>query len=616
STNSLKYRKDNILTNIYSNYEEGFSLLGINDSKTGNKLKVNATVSSSLNGTFQSLLFLRHNSSTIYSKQNFQFIKGENHLVFELDNDTIKNTHYNGKYNLSSLKIGGKTIKADYTTSAYNFRDFAASSYIYGFADGKFDSDADNNYDELQINATIHAFSANIYNLKISLYDLFGNIVEIKNTSATLNSGNQTISININGTKIYNKKLNGPFAIKNIELYENYILADKINDAYTTSNYNFNDFSASLPDIITSISVSEGYHYGANNITVNVTLKNSGSKPAFNVFFDIFDNNTLFKTNKSNIILKNAEVFYQLNFTNASDFEISAIADLQGIVDEINESNNAEKITIKINRKPALLQISNITANETDNIVLNLSASDPNEDRIIYSVNLSKFSNQSNIFRWQTTTMDSGNYTIAAAASDGYLNDSIIFNVVVIDVPDKDSDNDGINDTIDKVIGNENSINTSTMNLRLFINSSDNLSRLFDKQATVAFMDGNLTIAELEFDFLNYRLNLTNITIDKQASNSTGSLIFRGLSMPAGMTKILYVDKLNTAINGICVKDDEITSISEISGNCDSSNEFKIECDGTAQNSYKCTYNSSLSKYKVEGLKHSGITQFSYSKPS
>ena len=616
STNSLKYRKDNILTNAYANYEEGFSLLGVIDYKTGNRLAVNATVNSSLNGTFQPILFMRYNSSAIYSKQSLQIINGENNLAFEFDNDTIKKTHYNGKYNISSLKIGGKTIKTDYTTSAYSFRDFASSSYIYGFNDGKLDSDADGQYDSLQINASVYSFTDNLYHLKLHLYDVSGNIIEIKNVSALLDPGNQIISANINGTKIYNKKLNGPYAVKYIELYENYTLADKLNDAYTTSNYNFNDFYApGLPDVIASISVSDSYHYGINNLTANVTLKNAGNKPAFNLFFDIFDNNTMLKTNKSTMLSKNSEIFYQFNFTNASDFEISAIADFQGLIDESNESNNAEKISIKINRKPSLLPISNIAANETDEIILNLSASDPNEDNLKYFVNLSKFSNQASIFRWQTTTMDSGNYTIVAAASDGYLNDSIIFNVAVIDAPDKDSDNDGINDTIDKVIGNEKSINTSTFNLRLLINSSSNLSRLFGEQATVNILDGNFTIAEFEFNFSSYRLNLTNITIDKQASNSTGSLIFSGLGMPPGFTKTLYLDRINSEINGICIKDDEIASVSEISGDCNSNTEFKIECDGTPQNSYKCAYNLSSGKYKVEGLKHSGIIQFSYSKP-
>jgi hypothetical protein len=66
----------------------------------------------------------------------------------------------------------------------------------------------------------------------------------------------------------------------------------------------------------------------------------------------------------------------------------------------------------------------------------------------------------------------------------------------------------------------------------------------------------------------------------------------------------------------VCIKEDEILSISEISGNCDSGNEFKVECEGTLQSSYTCAYNSTLNKYKVQGLGHSGIVQFAYTKPA
>ncbi|MBI2646842.1 hypothetical protein HYW99_00005, partial [Candidatus Woesearchaeota archaeon] len=78
----------------------------------------------------------------------------------------------------------------------------------------------------------------------------------------------------------------------------------------------------------------------------------------------------------------------------------------------------------------------------------------------------------------------------------------------------------------------------------------------------------------------------------------------------------LYIDKINKTINGICIKEEEILTINEISGNCNSNNEFKVECDGTLQNSYLCIYNSTLNKYKVQGLKYSGVVQIEYIKPS
>ena len=259
--------------------------------------------------------------------------------------------------------------------------------------------------------------------------------------------------------------------------------------------------------------------------------------------------------------------------------------------------------------------MSNITINETQKIVINLSASDPNDDALIFLINSSKFSNRSNTFEWHTTTSDNGIYVLKATASDGYLNDSFLFKITILDVLEKDSDNDGIEDNVDRLIGNDNSINTSTLNLRIFVDDSINLSRVFNKTAKLKFKDNNLTIVEFDFDFSLHRLNLSNVTINRQSANATGSLLVRGLKMPQGTTKTLYIDKINATLNGICIKEEEILAIKEISGDCNSNNEFKVECDGTLQSSYSCAYNSTISKYRIQGLRHSGIVQIDYTKP-
>ena len=141
------------------------------------------------------------------------------------------------------------------------------------------------------------------------------------------------------------------------------------------------------------------------------------------------------------------------------------------------------------------------------------------------------------------------------------------------------------------------------------------MSRTFNGTNLVKINDGNLTLAEFDFDFSANKLNFTNLTFNKQINNVTGSIIFSGLKLPSGYTKTLYVDRLNPSLNGICIKDEDVLSINELSSSCTSSNEFKIECDGTLQNTYSCAYNSTINKYKIKGLKHSGIAQFDYIKP-
>src|SRR3989338_5266982 len=172
----LKHRKDGILTQNYSTYEEGFEILDIKNSKADNSLTINITIN--------------------------------------LDNETIKRTHYSGNFNISSIKIGKKTIKTNYTTDFYDFRDFATTSYISGFTDNGIDTNSDNKHNFLQINIKSQIVKDDDYAISFALYDLFDNLIEIRNESFFLNSGQNTLSFKINGSGIYDKKLNGPFIVK------------------------------------------------------------------------------------------------------------------------------------------------------------------------------------------------------------------------------------------------------------------------------------------------------------------------------------------------------------------------------------------------------------------
>ena len=228
---------------------------------------------------------------------------------------------------------------------------------------------------------------------------------------------------------------------------------------------------------------------------------------------NIFDNKTLDKNEQlSSLSSKNSDnniKKYGFYLENASDFEITAIADLNDLVEESNESNNALRKTIKINKKPILNPINNFTVNETETIKINLTALDLNEDSLNYSINFSKFKKISNsnddsaVFEWKTTTVDSGSYTFIGVASDGWLNDSFLFSINVVDKPEIDFDNDGMNDSVDKVVGEVKDINTSTINSSIIIDGYSNLSRIFNETLEVRIKDSNITVVEFEFNFSN-----------------------------------------------------------------------------------------------------------------
>ena len=182
------------------------------------------------------------------------------------------------------------------------------------------------------------------------------------------------------------------------------------------------------------------------------------------------------------------------------------------------------------------------------------------------------------------------------------------------DFDDIDDDNDGINDTDDRLTGNTGSVETGNLSstLNITVNGTTNLSQVFNDTLNVSFKDGNITLVEFEFNFSN-TLALQNITIKKQESGATaGSILVKGINLPTGQTKTVYVDKLQ-ADAVICVKDAEIASVSEIQQACNGDNETRIVCPASGspatKNGYTCT--NLGNRFKVEGLKHSGVLQIS-----
>jgi len=178
----------------------------------------------------------------------------------------------------------------------------------------------------------------------------------------------------------------------------------------------------------------------------------------------------------------------------------------------------------------------------------------------------------------------------------------------IVDSIDPDDDNDGILDANDCVTGNSSFVSSNTITPNATVNDQTNLSQVFTGNVTVKIMDSSTPRVEFEYDCSLGRLNLANVTIAKQTDVSAGSLLVRGLSLVSqGRTKTVYVDDIISS-NTLCIKDKEISSISEISSNCGGVDEVSITCPGTA-GSYICTVMGS--QYKVEGLQNSGVKEYS-----
>ncbi len=180
----------------------------------------------------------------------------------------------------------------------------------------------------------------------------------------------------------------------------------------------------------------------------------------------------------------------------------------------------------------------------------------------------------------------------------------------ILDINDKDDDNDGINDSEDSLKGiNSSHIKTDIVGLIIKVNGSINISKNFNKQESVHFFVNNSLIIEFNFSFGNKTLDLTNISIEQNENSSTGSLIINSLTLK--LIKTFYLDNLSSH-HGICIKDADIDSISDISNYCNETYETFLKCPGNIGN-YNCTLNGT--KFKITGLNHSGIKQANDNSP-
>ncbi len=273
---------------------------------------------------------------------------------------------------------------------------------------------------------------------------------------------------------------------------------------------------------------------------------------------------------------------------------------------------------INITYPPSITILSNITVNETDLINFTVNAADQDNDTLTYYINNHNFSQLNNSFSWLTTTNDSGVYNIIIIVSDSIFNTTESFNLTINDVPDKDKDNipdsidpdddnDGVNDTSDKLLGCGSSINTSTMNMSLKVDNAT-LNNTYEGEKNLTFYDGEKPIIDFMYNFTNSTLDLYSIRIEKQTNNSHGLITISGLELPNNMTKIVYVDRLTNDTNSVCVKDSENTSVSSL---CVDADEYPIDCPGT-NNGYECTLTNNNLTFKISGLHHSGVSEQTY----
>jgi len=294
---------------------------------------------------------------------------------------------------------------------------------------------------------------------------------------------------------------------------------------------------------------------------------------------------------------QDANIFtWQTSFDDAGVYTVTVAAKDSTLMD-----TQEVQVTVLDKNQPPLLQpLGQIEAGIGDTIIIIPFASDPDGDQLTY-----QYSGWMTASVYTTKPGDEGTHTVTVTVSDGEF--SVSGNTTIIVHAEPDADNDGVPDSLDKVAGNIGNIDTNIPGIQLLIGDSADLDQELTGTAQVQIRDDGAPIVEFTADFSAMSLDLSNLMIARQEPDAErGSLIVSGISLPAGQTKTLYIDRVGGK-DAVCVKDMDVSSITEVSESCAGSNERIIPCDSATRDGYSCT--AAEDKLRVTGLRHSAVIE-------
>ncbi len=122
-------------------------------------------------------------------------------------------------------------------------------------------------------------------------------------------------------------------------------------------------------------------------------------------------------------------------------------------------------------------------------------------------------------------------------------------------------------------------------------------------------MEDNEEIIEFNFDFSQGIINFADLTITTSTNESNfGFITIQGIDLTSqNKTKTVYLNRILNS-SGICIKDTETATVQEITSSCKGANEIWVKCPGT-NGQYICELIENNTRYKVSGLKHSGVKE-------
>ena len=340
------YRENYVYSFYFDNtfYEKPVVDVGINgydlvDNDLDGKyelLRINTLINSSLEGIYE-INALIANSDTINSKRNYSLVNGTNSIAIDFSGKDIRqNRINNSRLYLISVRNGiNSEFDFNYPLD-YNLYDFDARQSILEdtYIDGKVDLNGNNLSEFLEINISLDINESGTYSIEMELNDIYDNYVKkVVKEFYIGSSGKKKVIYLINGTEIYNSRINGPYLLEYVKLSKDNITLDLVSEPYTTDSYNYDEFERpSMPDLVID-------NIELENVSVSITNEGSAYAFAFNV--ELFDDdfNSIGEMSIPYLAPGDSQtVNYDVNVSNNS--MIYAVVDYDDDIEEENESNN------------------------------------------------------------------------------------------------------------------------------------------------------------------------------------------------------------------------------------------------------------------------------------
>ncbi len=448
------------------------------------------------------------------------------------------------------------------------------------------------NQDDLRINITFNDTTALSY--FIFSWNLTGNFTN--STNGTLSGQQNTILVN--------KSVNGSRGrVVGIQFFAN----DSAGNWNESGMFNFT-IANSLP-IVTNLALNSSDILNRSNGTLQayfgISDTDSDSVSAYETRW--------YKNSVEQSALRNLTNISVQNLTKNERWNFS-VRLFDGI-----EYGLFSNISIQINNAIPHLNLSATTysVNETRILNITVNATDTDGDNLNITMNDSLFIKDRVYFTWAPNLSQQGTHIFNITSNDSQDIDSRLVTVIVNDMRDLDNDNnpdyndtdddnDGILDGNDFVSGNLSHVN-STLVLNISINSTSNFSRPFNGTFLVNITNRTNPLVQFEFTFnATNNFDFGSITINK-TNNGSSAISIRGVDLSAtNVTKTIFMDKRNSTVRSVCIKDTE-ASFENISSACNEADETLLDCNNQTSGAYLCL--DVGAQYIISGLSHSALKE-------